>query len=98
MTCHVLTNHASVLAHIAREPGIRVRDMANALDLTDRAVQRIVCDLEEDGYLVRHRMGRRNYYEINPERPLARALADDRTVGDLLGVMLPARDAGEAAA
>ena len=98
MACHVLTNHASVLAHIARDPGIRVRDMAIALDLTDRAVQRIVCDLEEDGYLIRHRMGRRNYYEVHADRPLERALAEDRTVGDLLAVMLPERGAGEAAA
>ncbi|MDQ3936390.1 MAG: MarR family transcriptional regulator [Actinomycetota bacterium] len=91
MTCHVLTNHASVLSLIANDPGIRLRDVAAALDLTDRAIHRIVCELEEDGYLTRHRTGRRNFYEVHAERPLERALAEDRTIGDLLGVLLPER-------
>ena len=91
MACHVLTNHASVLALIARDPGVRLREIAMALDLTDRAVHRIVCELEEDGYLTRHRAGRRNYYEVHADRALERALAEGRTVGDLLAVMLPER-------
>ncbi|MEV7417578.1 helix-turn-helix domain-containing protein [Streptomyces sp. NPDC089919] len=61
-----LTNHARVLVTIARDPGVRLRDIAVACDLTERTVQAIVTDLETDGYLTRTRDGRRNRYEIAP--------------------------------
>jgi hypothetical protein len=59
-----LTNHARVLAAIAREPAIRVRDIAGQCMLTERAVQKIISDLESDGYLTHTRVGRTNIYEI----------------------------------
>ncbi|MFJ9548281.1 helix-turn-helix transcriptional regulator [Streptomyces erythrochromogenes] len=61
-----LTNHARVLIAIARDPGVRLRDIAAGCDLTERTVQAIVTDLETDGYLTRTRDGRRNRYAIAP--------------------------------
>jgi hypothetical protein len=60
-----LTHHARVLILIARDPGIRLRDVAAACDVTERTVQGIVADLEQAGYLSHTREGRRNRYEIN---------------------------------
>lgn len=59
-----LTNHARVLAAIARDPATRVRDIAAQCMLTERAVQKIIADLESDGYLSHTRAGRTNIYEI----------------------------------
>jgi DNA-binding MarR family transcriptional regulator len=64
-----LSNHSHVLLCVAREPGIRLRDVAERVGITERAVQRIVADLEEGGYLSRAREGRRNCYEIHADRP-----------------------------
>ncbi|WP_412079157.1 MarR family transcriptional regulator [Streptomyces xanthophaeus] len=61
-----LTNHARVLVAIARDPAVRLRDVAAVCVLTERTVQTIVTDLESDGYLRRVRDGRRNRYEISP--------------------------------
>lgn len=61
-----LTNHARVLIAIARDPGVRLRDIALGCELTERTVQTIVTDLEADGYLTRTRDGRRNRYVIAP--------------------------------
>ncbi|MDH6543564.1 hypothetical protein M2167_006119 [Streptomyces sp. SPB4] len=61
-----LTNHARVLVTIARDPAVRLRDVAATCALTERTVQTIVADLESDGYLQRVRDGRRNRYEISP--------------------------------
>lgn len=55
---------ARVLAAIARDPGVRLRDIALEVQLTERAVQAIVADLEQAGYLARTRTGRRNHYRI----------------------------------
>ncbi len=60
-----LTNHARVLVAIARDPAVRLRDVAAVCGLTERTVQTIVTDLESDGYLRRVRDGRRNRYEIS---------------------------------
>lgn len=60
-----LTNHARVLVTIARDPAVRLRDVAATCALTERTVQTIVADLESDGYLQRVRDGRRNRYEIS---------------------------------
>ncbi|MEV0616860.1 MarR family transcriptional regulator [Nonomuraea sp. NPDC050404] len=60
-----LTHHARVLVEIARDPAIRLRDIAAGIGITERAVQSIVRDLYEAGYLSRHRVGRRNHYSLN---------------------------------
>ncbi len=94
MPCAFLTNHARALACVAREPGVRLRDLAAALEMTDRGAHRVLCDLIEAGYVTKHRIGRRNYYEVHPELPLGDPMAPDREVGDLLELLLPARTPG----
>ena len=82
-----LTNHAHVLTCVANDPGIRVRDIAEAVGITERAAHRIVSELVEGGYLLRERQGRRNRYQVVAERPLRHPLARERKVGDLLKVL-----------
>ncbi|TMR16612.1 MarR family transcriptional regulator [Nonomuraea turkmeniaca] len=60
-----LTHHARVLVEIARDPDIRLRDIAASIGITERAVQTIVADLHQAGYLTRERIGRRNRYKLD---------------------------------
>jgi DNA-binding Lrp family transcriptional regulator len=83
-----LTNHAQVLLCIARAPEVRLREVADRVGITERAVQRIVADLEVGGYLSRSREGRRNRYEVHPDRPLRDSVESNREVGALLDLML----------
>jgi DNA-binding transcriptional ArsR family regulator len=82
-----LTNHAHVLLCVARDPGIRHRDLAERVGITERAVQRIVADLTEAGYLDSIREGRRNRYELHPELPLRHPLERDHRIGEILAVL-----------
>ncbi len=88
------TNHAHVLLCIARDPGVRLRDVADAVGITERAAQRIVADLEEAGYLARQREGRRNRYEIESDLPLRHPLERDHAIGEILDVLRPKPGAG----
>jgi DNA-binding transcriptional ArsR family regulator len=97
-----LTNHAHVLTCVAHDPGIRLRDIAAAVGITERAAHRILSELVEEGYVLRERQGRRNRYQVKPELPLRHPLVQEREVGDLLAVLvpgstLPAHDAGSLA-
>jgi len=83
-----LSNHAHVLLCIAKEPEVRLREVANRVGITERAVQRIVVDLEEGGYLSHSREGRRNRYEVHPDRPLRHSIESHREVGALLNLIL----------
>jgi DNA-binding MarR family transcriptional regulator len=83
-----LTNHAHVLVCVARDPGIRLRDIAAAVGITERATHRIVSELVEEGYVVRERQGRRNRYQVKTKLPLPHPLAEEREVGDLLEVLV----------
>ena len=83
-----LTNHAHVLTCVAHDPGIRLRDIAAAVGITERAAHRIVSELVEEGYVLREREGRRNRYQVVPELPLRHPLVSEREVGDLLEVLL----------
>jgi DNA-binding transcriptional ArsR family regulator len=83
-----LTNHAHVLTCVANDPGIRLRDIAAAVGITERAAHRILSELVESGYVLRERHGRRNRYQVVPDLPLRHPLADGREVGDLLKVLL----------
>ena len=65
-----ITNHARVLMVITHDPTVRLRDIASTLDITERAAQRIVTELVEEGYLSRKREGRRNVYTVQPTRPM----------------------------
>ena len=88
-----LTNHARVLICIARTPEARVRDIANEIGITERATQMIISDLEEAGYLTRTRIGRRNAYHVNPDRPFRHPAEADHAVHDLITVFTGHDDA-----
>ncbi|MET7378320.1 MarR family transcriptional regulator [Streptomyces sp. NPDC005526] len=92
-----LTNHARVLLHVARDPDVRLRDIANAIGITERAVQLIVADLEAAGYLTRARVGRRNRYTVDPTVALRHPAEADHPVGDLLDAFLRRESAPTAA-
>ena len=79
-----LTNHGLVLVCVARQPGLRIREIAECVGVTERAAQRIVGELCEAGYVTRERTGRRNAYEVHPDVPLHDPLVDDHRVADLL--------------
>ena len=83
-----LSNHGHVLVCLAVNSNARLRDIAVQVGITERAVQRIVSDLEEAGIITRIREGRRNHYSINLETPMRHPLEDDKTVGDLLEALL----------
>ncbi len=88
-----LTNHAHVLVCVARDPGIRLRDIATTVGITERAAHRILSELIDEGYVLRERQGRRNHYDVNPKLPLRHPLAEEREIGDLLGLLLSPGDA-----
>jgi DNA-binding Lrp family transcriptional regulator len=79
-----LSNHAHVLVCLARNPDTRLRDVAGHVGITERAVQKIVGDLEAAGILSRHRVGRRNRYRLHLDRPLRHPLEAHRSVRSLL--------------
>lgn len=82
-----LSNHAHVLFLVCQHPDLRMRDIAERVNITERAVQRIVHDLVEEGYLVIHKEGRRNHYEPILEAHLRHPLEDAITIGDVLSAM-----------
>lgn len=82
-----LSNHAHVLLCVAREPGVRMRDVAERVGITERSAQGIVSDLVEAGYVVRTRVGRRNQYTVRQDLPLRHPLEGGAGVGDLLMVL-----------
>jgi predicted ArsR family transcriptional regulator len=82
-----LTNHAQVLLCVARDPGIRLRDIAAGLDITERSAFGIITDLVEAGYVVKEKDGRRNRYRIQEHLPLPDSMARERTVGEVLALL-----------
>ena len=82
-----LTNHAHALVCIARDPGLRLRDVADRVGVTERAAQRIVSELVDAGYLERLREGRRNSYRVRPDRPLRHPLEKGHRIGEILEVL-----------
>jgi DNA-binding Lrp family transcriptional regulator len=81
-----LTNHSHVLICLAQDSETRLRDVAIRVGITERAVQRIVAELEEGGVLVRHRDGRRNRYEIKTETALRHPLEAHRTIAEVIAL------------
>jgi predicted transcriptional regulator len=79
-----LTNHSHVLLCIAEDPGIRGRDIADRVGITERSAQSIIGDLVESGYLTREKVGRRNRYQIHPGLPLRHPIERNHEVADLL--------------
>ena len=84
-----LTNHAQVLLSIARDPGIRLREIGETVGITERAAHRIVSDLAAAGFLARERQGRRNHYTIESDLPVPDPLARTRKIGELLDLLRP---------
>lgn len=82
----LLTNHGHVLVHVHRHPDARVRDIATAVGITERATLHILRDLEEGGYLRRLPRGRRTHYEVDEGRPFRHPAEADHQVGDLLAL------------
>ncbi len=86
-----LTNHARVLVCIAHDPGIRLRDIAAMVGITERSAYGIVTDLTADGYVVKDRDGRRNRYEIQTDLPLRGAIGREQTIGEVLDLLVDTR-------
>jgi DNA-binding MarR family transcriptional regulator len=83
-TWRFLSNHTQVLLCIARDPDIRIRDVAQLVGITERATQRIVADLIKGGYLEREKVGRRNRYHLNTDVKMRHAAQANREIGELL--------------
>jgi predicted ArsR family transcriptional regulator len=86
-TWFVLTNHGNVLLCVARDPTMRISEIATRVGIGERAAQKIVADLVSEGYLRRTKEGRRNRYEINRKAHLRHPLFTDLEIGPLLDVL-----------
>jgi hypothetical protein len=82
-----LTNHARMLLCIARDPGVRLRDAAASLGITERSAHAIVTDLTAGGYVVKHKHGRRNHYQIQAHLPLPEPASQEPAIGDVLALL-----------
>jgi DNA-binding Lrp family transcriptional regulator len=85
-----LTNHARVLMFIAHDPDARLRDLAGAVGVTERAAYNIVADLTEAGYVVKEKAGRRNRYHIQAHLPLPGSIIQQPTIGEVLDLLVHA--------
>ena len=86
-----LTNHAHVLLCLASDSQTRLRDVSEKVGITERAVQSIVADLEQAGYLTRLRSGRRNEYEVHRDQPLRHPIEAHRDISALIELVQPRR-------
>jgi len=85
-----LTNHARVLVCIAHDPGVRLRDIASMVGVTERSAYGIVTELAAAGYVVKERDGRRNRYRVQAHLPLREVLGRERTIGEVLDLLVDA--------
>jgi hypothetical protein len=83
-----LSNHARVLVCIADDPGVRLRDIATTLGITERSAFGIVTDLTTAGYVVKDKDGRRNRYRIQAHLPLREGIGRELTIGDVLDLLV----------
>jgi len=86
-TWNFLSNHGQALLCIARDPHMRLRDIAACLGITERRTYDIVSDLTEAGYVVKEKEGRRNRYEVQGHLPMPDDLAQEQAIGEVLGVL-----------
>jgi DNA-binding MarR family transcriptional regulator len=82
-----VTNHTQALLCIARDPDVRMRDLAATIGITERAAQRIVSDLIEAGFVERERIGRRNRYVVNTDRQMRHPSQEGHEIGELLDLL-----------
>ena len=83
-----LTNHARVLVCIAHDPGVRLRDIASMVGITERSAYGIVTELAAAGYVVKERDGRRNRYHVQAHLPLREVIGRQRTIGEMLDLLV----------
>ena len=83
-----LTNHAHVLLCLARDPSVRIRELSDQVGITERAVQRILAELEEAGYVTHARDGRRNVYKVRASMPFRHPVERHRKIAALLAIVL----------
>ena len=83
-----LTHHARALLCIAHDPGVRLRDLAAMVGVTERSAHDIVSDLVTAGFVVKHKDGRRNQYSIHDHLPLPDPITNERTIGELLDLLV----------
>ena len=81
-----MSNHGRVLLLLARDPGMRLRDIAARLDITERTAYGIITDLTAAGYISKRKDGRRNRYQIEAHQPLPELASRARTVGEVLAL------------
>jgi len=82
------TNHARALLCIAHDPGVRLRDIATTVGVTERSAHNMVTDLADAGYVVKDKDGRRNRYHIQEHLPLRDPLSQERTIGEMLDLLV----------
>jgi hypothetical protein len=82
-----LSSHGRVLLFLARDPGLRLRDIATRAAITERSAYGIVSDLTAAGYITKHRDGRRNRYQIQAHLPLPEPTSREQTVGEVLALL-----------
>lgn len=92
----LFSNHGHVLVVLSRDPDARLRDVAQIVGITERAVQKIVRDLQDGGLVSVTKQGRRNRYRLHPNQPLRHSLEAHCTTGELLE-MVNRRAPGHAA-
>ncbi len=84
-----LSNYGHVVVALARDPDARIRDIADGVGITERAVQKILHELVEQGYVVAHRRGRRNSYEVVRDTHLRHPLEAQVRIGELTDLVVP---------
>lgn len=82
-----LTNHSHVLILLAQDPSMVLREVALRVGITERAVQRIISDLEEGGFIEREKVGRQNRYSLQTDEFLRHPIERHRTIGDLIDLI-----------
>jgi predicted transcriptional regulator len=82
-----LTNHSHVLILLSQDSSMVLREVAARIGITERAVQRIIAELEDEGFIEREKIGRQNHYRILSRRPLRHPIEAHRTIGDLLNLI-----------
>lgn len=81
-----LSNHGHLLVHLSREPDAKIKEMAEAIGITERRTQSILADLEDSGYISITRTGRRNTYQVNAKKKFRHPAEADKSVSELLRI------------
>lgn len=82
-----LTNHALVLSYLAKHPSITAREISLDIGITERAIRKIIADLDEAGYISKRKVGRGTRYRINPDLSMRNDAHEDIDIGDFLGAL-----------